>query len=115
MFGIAFVAGPTVTALIFFSAERLVREELPRLIPGGELGALRVARLRVRTRLLAVFLLLGLMPLAVLAMAALTRIDALRSADAATAAAIVRNLNFVIVTLVVGGVAVAVGLAAVEH
>ena len=112
VFGIAFVAGPTVTALIFFSAERLVREELPRLIPGGELGALRVARLRVRTRLLAVFLLLGLMPLAVLAMAALTRIDALQGADAATAAAIVRNLNFVIVTLVVGGVAVSVGLAA---
>ena len=112
VFGIAFVAGPTVAAFMFFAAERLVREELPRLIPGGELGALRATRLRVRTRLLTVFLLLGLMPLAVLAMAALTRIDALRSADAATAAAIVRNLNFVIVTLVVGGVAVAVGLAA---
>jgi len=112
VFGIAFVAGPTVTAFIFFSAERLVREDLPRLIPDGELGALRVARLRVRTRLLAVFLLLGLMPLAVLAMAALTRIDALQGADAQTAAAIVRNLNFVIVTLVVGGVAVSVGLAA---
>ena len=73
VFGISLVAGPTVTAFVFFSAERLLRAELPRLIPDGALGALRVARLRVRTRLLAVFLLIGLMPLAVLAVAALTR------------------------------------------
>ena len=111
VFGISLVAGPTVTAFLYFAAERLLRAELPRLIPDGELGALGVARLRVRTRLLAVFLLLGLMPLAVLAVAALTRADALRTADAASAAAIVRNLNLVVVTLALGGIAVSVGLA----
>lgn len=112
VFGISLVAGPTVTAFLYFAAERLLRAELPRLIPDGSLAALGVARLRVRTRLLAVFLLLGLMPLAVLAVAALTRADALRTADAAAAAAIVRNLNLVVVTLAAGGIAVSVGLAA---
>jgi adenylate cyclase len=51
------------------------------------------------------------MPLAVLAVAALTRADALRTADAAAAAAIVRNLNFVVVTLALGGIVVSIGLA----
>ena len=111
MFGITFVAGSFVTAIVFFGSERLVRRELPRLFPSGELSAVRVPRLRVRTRMLAVFLLLGLLPLAVLSVAALTRADALRTADAATAAAIIYNLNLVIVVLALGGLVVSVGLA----
>ena len=111
MFGIAFVAGPFVTAIVFFGSERLMRRELPRLFPSGELSAVRVPRLRVRTRMLAVFLLLGLLPLAVLSVAALTRADALRTADAATAAAIIYNLNLVVVVLALGGLLVSVGLA----
>jgi adenylate cyclase len=67
--------------------------------------------LRVRTRMLAAFLLLGLLPLAVLSVAALTRADALRTADAATAAAIVYNLKLVVVVLALGGLAVSVALA----
>jgi adenylate cyclase len=111
MFGMIFVAAPFVTAIMFFGAERLLREELPRLIPSGELSAVRVPRLRVRTRMLVVFLLLGMVPLAVLAVAALTRADALRTADAVAAAAIVRNLNLVVVTVALGGIALSVGLA----
>ncbi len=111
MFGIAFVAGPFVTAIVFFGTERLMRNELPRLFPSGELSAVRVPRLRVRTRMLAAFLLLSLLPLAVLSVAALTRADALRTADAATAAAIVYNLRLVVVVLGLGGLAVSVGLA----
>ena len=111
MFGITFVAGPFVTAIVFFGSERLMRHELPRLFPSGELSAVQVPRLRVRTRMLAAFLLLGLLPLAVLSVAALTRADALRTADAATAAAIIHNLKLVVVVLALGGLVVSVGLA----
>ena len=111
MFGITFVAGTFVPAIIFFGTERLVRGELPRLFPGGDLSAVRAPRLLVRTRMLTVLLLVGLLPLAVLAMAALTRVDALRIADAATAAVIIYNLKIVVVVLALGGVLVSVGLA----
>jgi len=111
MFGIALVAGPFVTAILFFGSERLMRQEMPRLFPSGELSAVRVPRLRVRTRMLAAFLLLGLLPLAVLSVAALTRADALRTADAATAAAIIYNLKLVVVVLGLGGLVVSVALA----
>ena len=111
MFGITFVAGPFVMAVVFFGGERLMRHELPRLFPSGELSAVQVPRLRVRTRMLAAFLLLGLLPLAVLSVATLTRADALRVADAATAAAIIYNLKLVVVVLALGGLVVSVGLA----
>jgi class 3 adenylate cyclase len=111
MFGITFVAGPFVMAIVFFGSERLMRHELPRLIPSGELSTVRVPRLRVRTRMLIAFLVLGLLPLAVLSVAALTRADALRVADAATAAAIVQNLELVVVVLALGGLVISAGLA----
>lgn len=72
MFGITFFAGPFVAAIVFFGSERLMRHELPHLFPSDELSAVQVPRLRVRTRMLAPFLLLGLLPLAVLSVAALT-------------------------------------------
>jgi adenylate cyclase len=112
VFGITFVAGPFVAAIIFFGIERIVRGELPRLFAGRELSAVRVPQLRVHTRMLAVFLLVGLLPLAVLSVAALTRANALLSADAQAAAAIVHNLNAVVVVLALGGLLLAVALAA---
>ena len=111
MFGITFVAGPFVAAIVFFGSERLMRYDLPRLFPSGELSAVPVPRLRVRTRVLAAFLLLGLLPLAVLSVAALTRADALRVADAATAATIIYNLRLVVVVLALGGLLISVALA----
>jgi adenylate cyclase len=111
IFGISFVAGPTVTAIVYFGVERVWREQLPRLFPQGDLGAVRVMRLHVRTRLVAVFLLTSLLPLAVLSVAALTRANALLGADAASAAAIMHNLILVVALLAAGGLAVSVRLA----
>jgi adenylate cyclase len=111
MFGIALVAGPTVTAIVFFGVERIWREQLPRLFPQGDLGAVRVMRLRVRTRLVVVFLLMSLLPMAVISVAALTRANALLGADAATAEAIMRNLILVVAVLAAGGLVVSVRLA----
>jgi len=112
MFGITFVGGIFVTAAIFFGVERIWRAELPRFFPEGDLSAVRSPRLRVRTRMLAVLLIVSLVPMAVLAAAALTRVHALLQADAAASAAIIRNLIAVIAVLAAGGVVVSAGLAA---
>jgi adenylate cyclase len=111
IFGMAFVAGPIVTAIVFFGVERIWREQLPRLFPKSDLGAVRVKRLRVRTRLVAVFLLMSLLPMAVISVAALTRANALVGADAAAAEAIMRNLILVVAVLAAGGLVVSVRLA----
>jgi adenylate cyclase len=112
IFGIIFVAGSFVTAIVYFGSEHVWRAELPRFFPQGDLSAARVPRLRVRTRMIAVFLLLSLMPLGVLSVAALTRANALLGADAAASAGIVRNLIIVVAVLAAGGLVAAVGLAA---
>jgi class 3 adenylate cyclase len=111
VFGITFVGGTFVAAIIFFGSERLMRPRLQRLFPSGGLGALRVPRLRVRNRLLAVFLLVSLLPLAVLSVAALTRAENLLWADALAATGIIHNLRLVVVVLALGGVVVSVILA----
>ena len=111
MFGMCFVSAPIVAATVFLSIERLWRRELPRLFPAGDLGAVRVPRLLVRTRMVVVFLLVGLVPMAVLSVAALTRANALLGADAETAEGIVRNLIVVVVVLAAGGFLVSIRLA----
>lgn len=111
IFGILFVSGTTVTAIVFFRIERLWREELPRFFPDGILSSIRAPRLRVRTRMLAVFLLMSLLPLAVLAVAALTRARALLAADPATAEEIIRNLILVVSLLAAAGLFVSLRLA----
>src|SRR5436190_16858294 len=77
LFGITFVSGTFAATAMFFGVERLWRAELPRFFPAGDLSAARAPRLRVRTRMLAVLLIVSLVPLAVLAAAALTRAQAL--------------------------------------
>lgn len=109
---IMFVAGSFVTAIVFFGSEHVWRSELPRFFPRGDLSAARVPRLRVRTRMMVVFLLLSLMPLAMLAVAALTRANALLGADAEAAAGIVHNLIVVVAVLAAGGMVASVGLSA---
>jgi len=111
LFGITFVSGIFVAACMFFGVERIWRAELPRFFPAGDLSAARAPPLRVRPRMLAVLLIVSLLPMAVLAIAALTRAQALLHADAAASAAIIRNLIAVIAVLGVGGVVVCVGLA----
>jgi adenylate cyclase len=111
IFGMSFVSGPIVAAIVFFGVERVWREQLPRLFPKSDLGAVRIMRVRVRTRLLAVFLMMSLLPMAVLSVAALTRANALVGADAASAEAIMRNLVLVVTVLAAGGLVVSVRLA----
>jgi adenylate cyclase len=111
IFGVSCVGGTFVAASMFFGVERIWRSELPRLFPDGGLDATGVPRLRVRRRLLAVLLLVGGLPLAVLAVAALTRAHALLGADAARAAAVVDNLIVVVAVIAIGGLLASVGLA----
>jgi class 3 adenylate cyclase len=111
VFGITFVSGTFVAACMFFGVERLWRAELPRFFPEGDLSAARVPRLRVRPRMLAALLIVSLLPMAVLAVAALTRAQALLHADAAASASILRNLIAVIAFLAAGGVLVSAALA----
>ena len=111
MFGITFVGGTSVAAIIFFATERAWREQLPRIFPAGDLSAAGAPRLRVRTRMVAMFLLMSLLPLAVLSVAALTRARALLGADPATAEAIIRNLIVVVAVLAAGGLLVSLRLA----
>ena len=111
IFGIALVGGPIVAAIVFFNVERFWRGELPRLFPKGDLSAVEGPRLRVRARMVAIFLLTSLMPIAVLSVAALTRAHAMLGADTQTAEAIIRNLILVVAVLAAGGLMVSVRLA----
>lgn len=111
IFGMTFVAAPIVAASVFLSVERLWRAELPRIFPQGDLSAVRAPRLSVRTRMVAVFLLISLVPTAVLSVAAVTRANALRGADADSAEAIIANLILVVAVLAGGALLVSIRLA----
>src|SRR6266542_355381 len=78
VFGITCVAGTVTAALIFFAVEHQWRRVLPAFFPGGDLSAVpRVLRLRVRVRLLVIFLVLSVIPLSLLGVLAYTRAAAL--------------------------------------
>ena len=111
IFGITFVAGSVVTAIIFFGTERIWRGELSRLFPKGDLSAVEAPRLNVRARMVTVFLLMSLVPMAVLSAAALTRAYVLRGADVETAEAVISNLILVVVVLGALGLGVSIRLA----
>ena len=103
-FGIVFVAGLMVAVFVFLASERLWRERLPMLFPDGDLAGTGAARLRVRTRLIVLFLLMSILPMMVLSVATLARARALRMADAETAEQILQNL--IVVQFVLGGAGV---------
>jgi adenylate cyclase len=112
IFGITGIAGSITTAFIFFSVERHWRKVLPGFFPEGDLGAVPgVIRLSVRIRLLAIFLLIGVAPLSVLAVLSLTSAGAIMRADAATAGEIVGSLTDAILFIVAVGIVAAVGLS----
>lgn len=110
-FGMLFVAAPIVAAIVFFSVERVWRTELPRFFPQGDLSGTRAPRLRVRTRMVVVFLLMSLVPAGALSVAAITRAHALLGADAVSAGAIIQNLILVVAVLAAVTLVVAVRLA----
>ena len=67
VFGITVIAGGATAAFIFFASEHMWRRRLPFFFPEGDLRAVRrVPRLAVRTRLLAIFLMIGVVPLVLL-------------------------------------------------
>ncbi len=107
VFGVSVLAGSVTTAFIFFVSEQIWRQRLPLLFPTGDLSAVpRVPRLAVRVRLLAIFLLTAVVPLAVLGILAYVR-----GLDLATARGIVSGLRSTVLFFVGVGVVVAVGLA----
>src|SRR4029453_14616742 len=112
IFGTTVIAGGVTVAFIFFASEHHWRRRLPEVFPGGDLSAgPGVPRLAVRVRLLAIFLLTGVVPLAVLGVLAYTQALELRGADPAAAAEIVNGLRLSIVFLLGVGVAAAIGLS----
>ena len=110
-FGILVVSGTLVSAYIFLVTEHHWRLRLPTLLPGGNLTGTGALRVPVRTRLLMIFLLMSVMPIAVQAVATLVRANTLLGADQQAHEAIVRNLVLVQVLLAVTGLAVSVRLA----
>jgi adenylate cyclase len=112
IFGNTLVAGTATTALVFLVGEHLWRKQLPAFFPEGAPSAVPGAlRLRVRTRLLVIFLLVGVVPLSVLGMMSYRRAVLLPGLDPAGAAAVVGNLLVVTVFIAAAGIAAAVGLA----
>ena len=112
IFGTTLVAGTATTALVFLITEQLWRKELPGFFPDGDPSAVPgVFRLRVRTRLLVVFLLVGLVPLSVLGMMSYRRAASLPGLDPASAASVVGTLLVSSIFIAAVGIAVAVGLA----
>jgi adenylate cyclase len=114
IFGNTFVAGTATTALAFFLTEHLWRKQLPRFFPEGDLSAVPGAfRLRVRTRLLAIFLLVGVLPLSVLGVMSYRRAESLPGMSPEAAAEVIQSLLVSIVFIAAVGILVAILLAIV--
>jgi class 3 adenylate cyclase len=112
IFGTTVVAGSVATAFTFLGVESRWRHALPRLFPRGDLSEVPGApRLPVRVRLLGIFVLISVIPLAVLGVVAYTRALAMVGASAATAAALVEGLQVLIFFILAVGILSAIGLA----
>ena len=109
--GVTGIAGSTTVALIFFVIEHRWRAVLATAADDleGDVGA----RFPVGVRLLVMFLLVSVVPLAVLGVFTYTRSMALVGAGPAEAAGIVRETLPVIVFVLVVGGAASVGLSVV--
>jgi adenylate cyclase len=85
---------------------------MPAFFPRGDVSEVSGAmRLPVRLRLLSIFLLISVIPLAVLGTLAYNRAKALVGADPARAAALVESLGPLILFIVAAGILAAIGLA----
>jgi len=112
IFGNTVIAGGVTCTFIFFAVEHRWRQRLPAFFPDGDLSAVqRVPRFPVRARLLAIFFMVSIVPLSLLAVLSYTRALALVGADPVTAADIVGGLRLIIVFLLAMGIAAAVGLS----
>jgi adenylate cyclase len=112
LFGITCVAGTVTAALVFFAVEHQWRRVLPTFFPGGDLSAVPgVLRLRVRTRLLVIFVMLSVIPLSLLGVLAYTRAAALPGVAPEAAPRIIDNMLAFIVFIVAVGTLAAIGLS----
>ena len=74
--GLIFVSGTVVSVYIFLASERIWRERIPHIFPDGKLAAAKAPRLRVRTRMVILFMLMSVLPMVVLSVATLGRASA---------------------------------------
>ncbi len=110
--GIALIGGSITTVFTFLAVEHAWRRQLPRFFPRGDLSAVEgVPRLRVRHRLLAVFLFVGLVPLVLMAVLTFRRAHLMVDADRVTATALLHGMVVLIAFLLGVGIVAAVGLA----
>src|SRR6266404_1631333 len=109
--GITAVGGLVTAAIVFFAIENRWRQELPGFFPAGDLSAVRgVPRLPVRARLLVVFLLTSVGPLALLGIVAWRR-SRLAASDPANAGIVLGEMLAIIAFFIVGGLVAAVRLS----
>src|SRR5437667_131861 len=112
VFGITGVAGSVSTAFVFLVTEHQWRRAMPHFFPRGEVsGVTGAVRLSVRMRLLVIFLLISVIPLAVLGTIAYARALSLAGVDAAAAFHLVGELRLIIAFIVGVGIVAAAGLA----
>ena len=112
LLGTTLIGGSITVSFIFLAVERTWRRELPAFFPLGDLSAVRgVPRLSVRARLLAVFLLVGLVPLTLMAILTWSRASLMVGADRDVATALLGNMLAMIVFLLGMGTVAAAGLA----
>ncbi len=111
-FGISVIAGFAATAFMFFAAERQWRRQLPDFFPDGGLTRVGgVPRLPVRVRLLVVFVMISVIPVAVLGVMARNRARQALAAPADSADAIIATMLVSVVFLAVAAIVVSVTLA----
>jgi adenylate cyclase len=112
MLGNTLIAGTVTAALTFFVIEHRWRSIMPAFFAEGDLGDERdVMRFPVRLRLLVMFLMVGVVPLAILGVFTYTRVVALVGAGPADTTAILGSTLPVIAFVLVVGGAAAVGLS----
>ncbi len=111
-FGNTVIAGGVTCTFIFFAVEHYWRRRLPVFFPDGDLSSVeRAPRFPVRARLLAIFFLVSIVPLTLLAVLSYTRARALVGVDATAAAEAVDGLQLIILFILAVGVIAAVGLS----
>jgi len=111
-FGITGIAGTVATVFSFLAAERYWRRAMPVFFPRGDVSLVPSAlRLSVRFRLLGIFLLISIIPLAILGTLAYNRAQALLHADPQRAAVLAGGLGPLILFIVAVGILAAIALA----
>ncbi|PYN99404.1 MAG: hypothetical protein DMD91_12790 [Candidatus Rokuibacteriota bacterium] len=119
VFGITVIAGSASVTLAFLLAERRWRQVLPAYFPDGGLTAVPGPRMSVRVRLMGVFLLVGVIPIAILGMAAYRGASTALAAGPNAEGVIGRMLTIVgflvvVTTITSGGLALLVSRSVAE-